>query len=111
MRAWLLSGMLALAASDARVTIRMNPLIVQARGSAWITCRALRDERNRGLTVGIAGYRSSYVQLDGEAAAITHQILFEHIPCDSGDAFCDLVDNRAAHAIVRQAFQVVNCGH
>lgn len=105
----LLSGTL-LAASEPRVSIRMNPLVVMAGNAARITCKVPREERNRGVTIGIANYRSSYDQIDGLDGAITHQVLFEHIPCDAGDAYCDLEDNLHGHTQARQGFQVAGCG-
>ncbi len=98
-----------LAATDPRVSIKVNPQVMMAGGSAWITCRVPRHAENRGVTIGIVDYRSSFDQIDGEAGAITHQILFNKIPCGVGDAYCDLVDNRAQHSVVRVPLQVAGC--
>lgn len=107
--ALLLSGIL-LAATEPRVSIRMNPLVLMAGSAARVTCKVPRDERNRGVTIGIADYRSSYVQIDGLDGAITHQVLFEHIPCDAEEAYCDLEDKFHGHTQARQGFQVAGCG-
>ncbi len=104
----LLSGIL-LAGIDPRVTIRVNPRVIMAGAAAWVTCKVPRDARNRGLTVGIADYRSSWVQIDGEAGPATSQILFERIPCGVGDAYCDLIDNQGTHAGARQPLEIAGC--
>lgn len=82
----------AAVADPPRVTVRANPRVVMAGNAVGVTCRVPRHPDNRGLTVGIDGYRSSYVQLDGEAARVTHLVTYEHVPCEAGDAYCVLAD-------------------
>lgn len=57
-----------------------------------LVCVVARNPDNRWLDMGIKDYILHGVQLDGEAAPITHQIDFR-IGCEFGDtlqAFCDL---------------------
>lgn len=63
-----------------------------AGGAVRVTCHVLKHLDNRGLTVALEGYRSSFDQLDGESAAITHQIVYDHVPCDVEQASCTVRD-------------------
>lgn len=105
----LLSGIL-LAATEPRVTIRVNPRVLMAGAAVRVTCRVPADARNRGLTIAIADYRSSFVQINGEAGPVTSEILFERIPCAAGPAVCDLTDNQGGHEAARLPLEVVGPG-
>ena len=88
------------------VDIAIRPRALFAGGAIRVTCRVPRDDRNRGLEMGIGGYTSHFVQLNGSDSAITHEQLFQHIPCNVDTAFCALNSDQ----MIRTAtFQVSGC--
>lgn len=70
-------------AADAPLTIAVRPLVLFAGRDVRTTVRTPRDSRNRELRIVVEAadyYASSEVQLDGAAAAATHQFNWKHLP-------------------------------
>lgn len=77
-------------AAERRVTARTE--------SRALVCRVPRAADNRWLQMVIEGYTSHLVQLDGEAAPITHRLeISEHFAADTG---CQLGDPVEAYCEV-----------
>jgi hypothetical protein len=72
------------------VTVKLSSRVVMKGAAVRVTCTVPRDATNRGLTAAVVPYQSSYRQLDGDAARVTYEFLFEHIPCDAEMAICSL---------------------
>lgn len=106
---WLYVAISASGFTQPRVSIKANPQIVMVGGAVRVTCIVPRVASNRGVTAAIENYRSMYDQLNGEASRITHEFLFERIPCEIGDAVCTLETSNEKPTIARQAIQVANC--
>jgi hypothetical protein len=71
------------AGAEAPITIAVRPSVLFAGGDVRTTIRAPRDARNRALRVVVEAsefYASSDVQLDGDAAAATHQFTWKTLP-------------------------------
>ncbi len=71
------------AGAEAPLTIAVRPSIVFVGSDVRTTVRAARDARNRALRVIVEAqeyYASSDVQLDGDAAAATHQFTWKSLP-------------------------------
>jgi hypothetical protein len=70
-------------AADAPVHVAVRPTISWAGGDVRTTVRTPRDPRNRELRIVVEAadyYASSDVQLDGDAAAATHQFTWKALP-------------------------------
>jgi hypothetical protein len=81
--ALLLAGPLVEAADAPPVTVAVRPSITWAGGDVRTTVRTPRDPRNRELRIVVEAadeYASSDVQLDGDAAAATHQFTWKALP-------------------------------
>ena len=81
--ALLLVGPLVEAADAPPVTVAVRPTITWAGGDVRTTVRTPRDARNRELRIVVEAadyYASSDVQLDGDAAAATHQFTWKALP-------------------------------
>lgn len=91
------------------VEIRLNPRALIVGGALRVTCRVQPDEANRRLNFGIENYRDSEYMLEGRESKITFERLFEHVPCDTEKAYCQVI--RADGKIVRvtEEFHVVGC--
>lgn len=104
---WLLSLMLLMADS---LKIKVLGLITQAGGDIRITCHVPRDPDNRGLEVGVEGYRSSFFDMEGADAPITFEVWVKRMPCGASSAYCFLKSNGAkVDQFVRQRLLVVGC--
>ncbi len=71
------------AGADAPVTVAVRPTIAFVGGDVRTTVRTPRDARNRELRIIVDAadyYASSDVQLDGVAAAATHQFTWKALP-------------------------------
>ena len=91
------------------LTISVYGRIVPKGGDVRVTCRVQRHPDNRWLDMGITPYRLSGRQLNGNAAPITYEVWFTHIPCEADAAFCAVVDSRGRVRTVRQSITVVGC--
>jgi hypothetical protein len=79
----LIVGPLVEAADAPPVTVAVRPSITWAGGDVRTTVRTPRDRRNRELRIVVEAadyYASSDVQLDGDAAAATHQFTWKALP-------------------------------
>lgn len=59
-----------------------------------IRCIVERDAENRWLAIGLVAYRVSWIQLEGEGARRTHEVVYQHVPCEAIEAFCVVEDSR-----------------
>lgn len=110
MKAVLLAVVIALTASTPpRVSIKVTPQVVMAGGAIRVTCIVPRDARNRELEVGVYPYLSESRQLDGDAARVTWEFLFEHIPCAAERAVCLLHTQGIGDAFKEAPVQVAGC--
>ena len=98
----------AILAAD-RVTIRTSSNVIMAGGAIRVTCRVPRHPENRKLTIGLHNYRESQLDLEGEYAPVTHEILYDHIPCETDVAYCIVEDGVGRGAIARQNINVAGC--
>lgn len=93
------------------IAITVSPTAVLAGGSFLLTCRVLRHPDNRTLIGGVANYRDSERQLDGDSARVTWPFLIEHVPCDSGPAYCAVRRNTGELLRVQQTYLIGGCDH
>lgn len=94
-----------------RLTIRFigGPMVLQGR-TIRVICHVPLDERNRWLTVGVENYLGSGQGLEGENAAITFEVPFDHMPCEATAVYCAVDRNDGTHDRVAQKIHMVNCG-
>ena len=95
--------------SPERLSIRISNPLLEAGHSEQVTCRVPPDARNRWLEIGIEDYRSSGIQLEGERAPITHQVLFLRVPCEAGAAYCTLSRNDSTSEKVLAKILISGC--
>ncbi len=70
--------------------LKTSAQVIAEYGSVQLTCHVPRNTENRWVELGIEGYRSSTIPLEGENSAMTHQIWFLHVPCGIGAAYCNV---------------------
>lgn len=92
-----------------RIAIRVNPTVLLEGGAVRLTCRVARHPDNRWLALGLANYRESRLDLDGEAAPVTHVVLYEHVPCGTGEAYCAVGHVRGVPLVARHPLLVAGC--
>lgn len=68
-----------------------------------------RHPDNRLLTIALPGYRISETDLEGEAAPITHVATYEHVPCGTEEAVCQVTDNLGRVFVARTGLVVAGC--
>lgn len=68
--------------------LKTSAQVLAENGSVRLTCHIPRSEDNRWVELGIEGYRSSRMDMEGENAPKTFQILFQRVPCGVGAAYC-----------------------
>lgn len=95
--------------SAERVTIKVSPYVVMAGGTVRVTCRVPRHPENRRLTIGLSNYRESQRDLEGEYAPVTHEVTYEHVPCETDLAYCAVEDSAGRGAVARQNLTVAGC--
>lgn len=73
---------------ESSVSIRAYPQAVMVGQGVGLTCKVTPHPDNRQLRMGFKMWQTSTRQLEGEAAPITWNQIFNRIPCDPGEAFC-----------------------
>lgn len=96
-------------AAEEPVSIRLPQPFAMKGEMIRVICKVPRNVENRGLTLGVENEMSSYRQLDGEAAVITHTLNVDHITCDAGLAYCDLTTSNGKTRRVAQRIKVLGC--
>lgn len=99
----------AAVAEPARVKIKVTPQVVMVGGAIRVTCTVPRDARNRELEVGVGFYARESRQLDGEAARVTWEFVFEHIPCVADRAVCLVHSQGLGDAFQDAPINVAGC--
>lgn len=95
--------------SDPGLSIKIVPQVVMAGSAIRVTCHVPRNAANRWLEVAISDYVVEGRQLDGEDAKITHEFIFDHIPCVAEYAVCAVKDQFGTVQQVHRTFQVAGC--
>lgn len=93
-----------------RVTIRVLPSVLFAGHSIRVTCTVPRHPDNRLLDLGVTFYRGTTIQLDGAAARVTYEIIYDKVPCDSGPAYCQVTESHGRQYVDRAEIEVAGCG-
>lgn len=93
-RGWLFLAMFLLAPEPVSIHA---PAVIMAGSSVRIACQVPRQADNRWLEIALVPYRSSGVQLDGDQAPITHEVIYEHVPCAVTEADCILSTTTRKH--------------
>ena len=75
------------------VAIAVSPRVAFAPASVRVTVTVQPNAENRGLYVDASGYRSSFVQLNGEQAPITTYIEWKAVPPGDYTVSADVVSN------------------
>ncbi len=70
--------------------LKTSAQVIGEKGSVQLTCHVPRNADNRWVELGIEGYRASTIPLEGLNSIATHQILFLHVPCGIGAAYCNV---------------------
>lgn len=94
----------------ARVSIAVAPRTFMAGSSVRITCTVPKDATNRWLGMGVTGYTSSEINLEGAEAPVTRSMYFHHVPCDTGNAWCEVIDAMGNHYTSTKELVVGGCG-
>lgn len=105
----LVVALVAAAAAEPKVFIRLNPLVLFSGDTLHLTCKVPQDAANRYLEWGVDGYRASRVALDGGQAVITHDWFITHVPCDVDTAFCRLLRTDGSHGTVASQVFSLTC--
>ena len=107
--ALLLAG--PVAAAEAPVAVTVFPSIAFVGGDVRTTVRAPRDARNRALRFVVESsdyYASSDVQLDGAAAAATHQFMWKSLPGGAYRVEAILLRDDGQESTVQRCFAVLS---
>jgi hypothetical protein len=78
-------------------------------GSVRWRCIVPRDPENRKLRGGFEEHRAFEVELDGAGARVLYERVIQEIPCDPGDAFCEVTRASGARVRVSTSVQVAGC--
>lgn len=89
--------------------LAVMPRVMMRGAAARVTCRVARDPANRRVIWGFSDYLADERQLDGDASRVTWEALFEHLPCDPGDAFCRVIRADGSRRETRLAVEVAAC--
>lgn len=81
-------ALLALTTAGDSVRASVYTKVILPGGTIRLTCHVPKDADHRLLRMGIEGLRTSERELEGDRAAITHQMYIDHIPCGYDAAFC-----------------------
>ncbi len=100
---------LSTSADVPRVSIRVSSRQVMAGQAMRVQCRVPRDADNRLLEASLSNYQISQRPLEGEQAAVTHDFLFDHIPCVVDVASCAVRAVNHKDAIASVSIQVAGC--
>lgn len=76
--------------APARPELTVSPRNIIAGQALRLTCKVPRDASNRRVAYGMTLVGSSERQMEGEASRVTYEMLIEHVPCEPGEAFCEV---------------------
>ena len=96
--------------APSRVSIAVLPQAAMAGDTVRVTCTVPKNPTNRLLVMGIPGYTTSEIQLDGDGAPVTHRQYYRHIPCDVEIAICVVVDDLGKQFPASAPLTVAGCG-
>lgn len=97
------------ALAPARVSIAVLPSVLMPGDAIRVTCTVPKHPDNRRLLIALPGYSSSDRPIDGSDAAITHRMIFQHVPCDVELAACVVVDNLGKEYPATTQIRVAGC--
>lgn len=100
--------LIILSTADA-VRLEVHPSVLMKGATARLVCRVPPYSENRRVRWGFSEYLVDERQLDGEKSRITWEAFFDHMPCEPGEAFCEVFRNDGRSTRVRQTIQVVGC--
>lgn len=86
----LLIALLALVEAPA-IAIVVSPRVMMAGSTLRLTCRVTPHPDNRKLRAGFTNWTETERDLKGAEAPITHQFMWNRVPCEPGEGFCTLV--------------------
>lgn len=92
------------------LTIALLPSVMFEGATLRVTCKVPRDDRNRGLTINLEGYTSTYIQLEGSASPVTFVRDFSKVPCEVEEVSCKVVRNDSIVEVSRQPVRVICSG-
>lgn len=92
------------------VSVDVSPHVAMEPAHASIIVRVPRHPENRGLYVVADGYRSSFVQLDGEFAPAILEIQWAAVPAGDYDITARVVSNTALLASAHTNLRVIGRG-
>lgn len=95
--------------SHAPLEIRVSPQSLLVGGKIRVTCRVEPNAENRGLNMGLANYRDSYIDLEGDQAPTTRDMTFDHVPCDTELAYCALTTSQGPGKQATSQVKVGGC--
>ena len=94
------------------LTIAVSPAFAFAPATVRVRARIEPDADNRRLTIvadGVALYRSSEIQIDGEQAPKTFELSFRDLPGGEYEVYAILTDSVGRQrAVARQATRVMS---
>lgn len=79
--------------------LKSSARVLAEGGSLQLTCHVPRSEDNRWVELGIEGYRSSTIEMEGANSPKTFQILFNRVPCGVGAAYCNVGGIPGSHVM------------
>jgi hypothetical protein len=78
-------------------------------GTVRWRCIVPRDPSNRKLRGGFELHRAFEVSLDGDQARVIYERLIPEVPCEPGEAFCEVTRSTGARVRVSAQVQVAGC--
>ena len=93
-----------------KLTLRVTPSVSTSPATVVVTATVPKDPENRILeVVADSGsfYRSSEVQLDGDAAPLVTQIPLKNLPSGEYEIVVVLKDSRGREAVARSSAMIV----
>lgn len=92
------------------VSIDVSPHVAIEPARALILVRVPRNPENRGLYVMADGYRSSFVQIDGEEAPAIFQMIWTAVPAGDYHIWAVVVSSTRTLARARTRLRVIGRG-
>lgn len=74
----------------APVTIRVYPQTLLVGQNVGLTCRVTPHADNRQLKMGFRLWQQSARELEGASAPVTWNFIYQRVPCDTGEPFCEV---------------------
>lgn len=85
------------------------PGVVMPGGTVRWRCIIPRDPLNRKMRGGFDLHRTFEESLDGERARAVFERLIPEVPCEPGDAFCEVTRASGSRVRVTAHVQVAGC--